>query len=240
MATAKVEVVGGLKGGIGKTRLAMLAALWLATVEGEDVHVICGDKVSQTAYDWFKDYERARAATPDMPAFPVQVTRHPFDDVDELIAELRKKHDHVVVDVGGGDVAVLAAALKWADRLFVPVGADPSDARRLRPTWKAAEMASAQSEVGGFDAWVLLSKTNHSTTLPREYRRILTGLDPETGEKLPPDATGKEAMAYPLLEAEMRYRVAYARAYGTLPTDFLDVPAVLREAGVIQNGAAKR
>ena len=230
MAKAEVDVFGALKGGTGKTRLAMMAALWLATVEGEDVHVICGDKVSQTASDWRKDYERARAANPDMPVFPVQVTRHPFDDLDELIAELRSEHDRIVVDVGGGDPAVFTAALRYAKRLFVPIGADPSEVRRLRTTWKAAEVAGADSAVGGFDAWVLLSRTDHNTTLPDEYRELLTsGTDPATGAELP---------VYPLLTAEMRRRVAYQRAYGTLPTTFLDVPDVLREAGAVRNGKA--
>lgn len=230
MADAEVDVYGALKGGVGKTRIAMLAALRLATVEGEDVHLIDGDRVSQTSNDWYRDYEKAREAAAangtDMPPFPIAVTRHPFDDLDDLVADLRRRRRRIVVDVGGGDPAVFAAALKYAKRLVVPIGADPSEVRRLRSTWKAAQLASADSEVGGFDAWVLLSRTDHQTTLPREYRDILTlGADPLTGSKLP---------VYPLLEAEMRKRVAYQRAYGTIPTDYLDVPDVLREIGVIK------
>lgn len=227
MAEAEVDVFGALKGGVGKTRAAMLAALRLATVEGEDVHLIDGDRVSQTASDWQKDYELARREKPELKPFPVKVTRHPFDDLDELVADLRREHDRVIVDVGGGDPGVFAAALKYARRLVVPIGADPSEARRLRSTWRAAQIAAADNEVGGYDAWVLLSRTDHGTTLPREYRDILTlGADPATGKELP---------VYPLLTAEMRKRVAYQRAYGTVPTDFLDVPDVLREVGMIKS-----
>ncbi|MFF7366045.1 hypothetical protein [Streptomyces sp. NPDC008125] len=215
-----VDVVGALKGGVGKTRLAMLAALYLATVEGEDVHYVDGDSVSQTGNDWYRDYERATGKT-----FPVRVTRHPFDDVDELVADLRAKHDRVIVDVGGGNASVFAAALTYANRLIVPIGADPSEIRRLRATWRAAQMAGAESAVGGFDASVLLSRTDHSTTLPGEYRDMLTsGRDAATGAELP---------VYPLLTAEMRRRVAYQRSYATVPVDYLDVPAVLAETGIL-------
>jgi cellulose biosynthesis protein BcsQ len=219
---AEVDVVGTLKGGVGKTRFAMLAALRLATVEGEDVHFIDGDSVSQTGNDWYKDYEREVGKK-----FPVKVTRHPFDDLDELVADLRGKHDRIVVDVGGGNPGVFTAALRYAKKLVVPIGADPSEIRRLRSTWKAAQTAAGDSEVGGFDAWVLLSRTDHSTSLPAEYREMLTsGRDAVSGAELP---------VYPLLTAEMRKRVAYQRAYKTVPTDFLDVPAVMAEVGMIEH-----
>ncbi|MFB8044173.1 hypothetical protein ACFC8F_23165 [Streptomyces hydrogenans] len=222
---AEVDVYGALKGGVGKTRAAMLAALRLATVEGEDVHFIDGDSVSQTGNDWAKDYQRAAKAAGLKPAFPLKVTKYPFDDLDEVIADLRRDHQRIVVDVGGGNPGVFVAALKYAKRLVVPIGADPSEVRRLASTWKAAKLAAADSEVGGFDAWVLLSRTDHGTSLPREYREILTsGKDPVTGAELP---------VYPVLEAEMRKRVAYQRAYGTVPTQYYDVPDVLREIGVL-------
>lgn len=220
VAEAEVDVVGTLKGGVGKTRLAMLAALLLAIEEDEDVHLIDADSVSQTSNDWRKDYERETKKK-----FPVQVTRHPFDDLDEVVAELRAQHRRIVIDVGGGNAGVFAAALRYAKRLVVPIGADPSEVRRLRSTWRAAQMAAADSEVGGFDAWVMLSRTDHTTTLPGEYREILTsGRDPESGKELP---------VYPLLAAEMRKRVAYQRAYAKVPADFLDVPAVLKEIGML-------
>jgi chromosome partitioning protein len=223
VADAEVDVVGTLKGGVGKTRLAILAALRLAVVDGLDVHYIDGDSVSQTGYDWYKDYERLRKKT-----FPIAVTRHPFDDLDELVADLRGRHDRIVIDVGGGNPGVFTAALRYARRLVVPIGADPSEVRRLRATWKAAQLAASDSEVGGFDASVLLSRTDHTTTLPAEYRELLTsGRDPQTGDKLP---------VYPLLKAEMRRRVAYQRMFANVPTDWLDVPAVMEEAGMMPAG----
>ncbi|MFF6976026.1 hypothetical protein GTW66_13960 [Streptomyces sp. SID5473] len=227
-STAEVDVYGMLKGGVGKTRIAMLAALRLATMEGEDVHYIDGDRVSQTGSDWYKDYQR-QARAEGLAEFPVKVTRYPLEDLDDVVEELRTKHDRIIIDVGGGDPVVFSAALKFAKRLVVPIGADPSEVRRLRSTWKAAQIAAADSEVGGFDAWVLLSRTDHSTSLPGEYREMLTsGRDKKTGAELP---------VYPVLATEMRKRVSYQRAYGTVPKQgqYYDVPDVLREIGVLRS-----
>lgn len=223
---AEVDVYGALKGGVGKTRAAMLTALYMATVKKENVHLVDGDSVSQTANYWRKDYEQKTGKE-----FPVTVTRHPFDDLDEYVADLRGKHDRVVCDIGGGNVNTFTAGLVWANRLVVPIGADPSEVRRLSATWKAAKSAAEQSEVGGFDSWVLLSKTDHTSSLPSEYRNILTGRDGVTGEEQ------EGYPVYPLLETELRKAVAYQRAYANVPTDFLHIPQLLAEIGVIKNGA---
>ena len=77
----EVDVVGTLKGGVGKTRLAMLYALYMATVRNENVHLICADSVSQTASDWRKDYEREHGKD----SFPVKVTRYPLPEIADYL-----------------------------------------------------------------------------------------------------------------------------------------------------------
>ena len=41
---------------------------------------------------------------------------------------------------------------------------------------------------------------------------------------------------YPLTETELVKRVAYQRAYGRMPTDFLDVPKLMVEVGIMKKG----
>ncbi|WP_433860097.1 ParA family protein [Streptomyces kronopolitis] len=226
MADTEVDIVGTLKGGVGKTRLAMMMALYLVTVKKRSVYLIDGDTISQTAYDWMKDAQRAPGVT-----WPERLTvvRHPFEDIDEHIDTVVKKadHDHVIGDIGGGNRAVFEAALTRAKRLFVPVGADPSETRKLPATWKSARNAAADSTVGGFAGYVVLSRTDHNTSLPREARDQLT---------VERQAAGREP--YPLCDTELVKRVAYQRAYATVPRDFLDVPALLAEVGVIEKESA--
>jgi chromosome partitioning protein len=225
VAKTTVIVVGTLKGGVGKTRLAMLMALFLAVVRGLKVHVIDGDTVSQTAHDWQQDTMRRDAqrqaenpaAAPLWPA-TVTVTRHPFDDIDAYIDSLVGTVDVIIADIGGGNRAVLEAALTRAKLFLAPVGADPSETRKLPATWKCARNAAVDSTVGGFKGYVVLSRTDHRTTLPADARAQLTsGPNP-----------------YPVCDTELRFGVAYQRAYATVPKDFLDVPALLAEVGVTE------
>jgi cellulose biosynthesis protein BcsQ len=206
---AQVIVVGALKGGVGKSRLAVMMALYLASL-GRSVHLIDGDTISQTTWKWHR-----RAAKADGWPAAVAVARHPFDDIDEHIDEHAVDVDYVVADIGGGQRSVFEAALTRAHRLLVPIGADPSEAEQLPATWTSAKDAASRSVVGGFEAYVVLSRTDHQTTLPREAREQL-------------------ADQYPLCDTELVKRVAYQRAYPTVPTDFLDVPVLLDEIGLVK------
>ncbi|WP_432182781.1 ParA family protein [Streptomyces sp. NBC_00063] len=214
----RVTVVGLLKGGVGKTRLAMLAALYLNSL-GRRVYVIDGDTVSQTAYDWQRDAKADKQIGEK--GWTIKVVRHPFEDIGEHIAEVAAsgEYDEIVADIGGGNRSVLEAALTQAHRFIAPVGADPSETRKVAGTWKSARAAAAESAVGGFEAYVVLSRTDHATTLPGEARAQLI----EAG--------------LPLCDTELRKRVAYQRAYAKVPTDFLDVPDLLQELGMVKDGA---
>ncbi|MGK5533422.1 ParA family protein [Streptomyces sp. URMC 129] len=214
---AQVIVVGTLKGGVGKTRLAMLMALYLAVVHGRTVKVFDGDTVSQTAHDWHRDAKRMGREWPA----GVEVVRHPFPDINEEIEAARSEVDHVIGDIGGGNPTVFSSALEWANLLLTPIGADESEIRRLGQTWREARTAAANSAVGGFDSYVVLSRTDHRTRQPADAREILT-----SGEGGHP--------VYPLCDTELRYRVGYSRAFARVPADFLDVPALLAEVGVAE------
>ncbi|MGW3297655.1 hypothetical protein ACWC9S_27180 [Streptomyces xiamenensis] len=217
-----VLVVGMLKGGVGKTRLAVLAALYLAQVHKRRVKLFDGDTVSQTAWYWYQDAQKEKGVTwPEL----VDVVRHPFPDINDEIEKAREQYDHVVCDIGGGNPSVFSSALEWANRLVVPIGADRSEIRRLKQTWKEAAAAGRGSSVGGFEAWVVLAKTDRRNRLPRDAREILLGRDGEP--------------VYPLCDTEMRDLVDYSRAYPFVPTDFLDVPALLEEIGVIPAGTVQ-
>lgn len=209
-AGADVTVVGALKGGVAKTRLAVMAALYLATVHKKKVHLVDGDSISQSAYKWQRHVRR----TPGLKSkWPIEVSSHPVDTIDEYIEDLEAENDVVIADIGGGNRTVFEAGLRRANRLLVPVGADPSETECLAPTWESAKAAAGKSTVGGFEAYVVLTRTDHQTSLPREARSQLEG-------------------HYPLCSTELIKRVAYQRAYKNLPTDFLDVPALLAEVGM--------
>ncbi|MFJ8628884.1 AAA family ATPase [Kitasatospora sp. NPDC093550] len=200
----QVTVIGMLKGGAGKTTSAVYLALVLRSL-GFTVVVVDADSVSQTAYGWARDAEAADTPLP----FPVE--RYPFQDLGEYVTQLRKEYDHVIVDVGGGNAALLADVLEKANRLIVTLAPSKFDQKQLAATFKQARTAAAGHEGDGFAVYVLLTRADARTSQPRDARRQL-----EEDER-------------PVLDAEIPARVEYERAIDTCPTNLDDYRAVWNE-----------
>jgi chromosome partitioning protein len=201
----EVTVIGMLKGGAAKTTSAVYLALVLAA-EGKKVVVIDADSVSQTAFGWHRD-----AIADGKTVFPVDVERYPFPDLGEYVTQLRREYDHVVVDVGGGNAALLQDVLTRANRFIVPLSPSRFDLKGIAGTFKLAKSAVHDHEADGFAVYVLLAKCNDRTTQPRDARKQLLEED------------------RPVLDAEIPLRVEYERAIDTVPTNLGDYAAVLAE-----------
>ncbi len=108
-----IIVVGGIKGGIGKTTIAINFAVMLSQ-NGQDVLLIdADDQSSSTAITAWREetykngagYALARLTGKTL---ATQVQRH------------AEKYDHVVIDVGGRDTSSQRGALVVADIYMVP------------------------------------------------------------------------------------------------------------------------
>lgn len=108
-----IIVIGGIKGGIGKTTIAINLAVMLSQ-NGQDVLLIdADDQSSSTAITAWREetykngagYALARLTGKTL---ATQVQRH------------AEKYDHVVIDVGGRDTASQRGALVVADVYMVP------------------------------------------------------------------------------------------------------------------------
>ncbi|WP_327075683.1 ParA family protein (plasmid) [Kitasatospora purpeofusca] len=200
----EVTVVAMLKGGAGKTTSAMYLATVLRAL-GSTVVVVDADSVSQTAYGWARD--AALAGTP----LPFEVERYPFPDLGEYVTQLRKEYQHVLVDVGGGNAALLADVLEKATRLIVSLTPSGFDQKQIAATFKQARSAAANHEGSGFAVYVLLVRCDGRTNQPALARRQL------------------EADERPVLETEIPQRVEYERAIDTRPANLDDYRAVWNE-----------
>lgn len=199
----RVITVGVLKGGTGKTRIAMLIALFLAVVLGRKVVVIDADSASQTASKWPLKAQ-ARGYN-----WPIEVIRHPFESLDRVIDEIRARGnvDDVVVDVGGGNHAAFLAAVRRTNLLLVPLCPDEGDIEQAPPTREAALMAASRNTVGGCMMYFLLSRCDRkSTNELADARQVLLYDGPDD-----PDGP------YPLLDVEIPLLSAYRKAYGRIP-----------------------
>jgi cellulose biosynthesis protein BcsQ len=202
-AETQVYAVGALKGGTGKTRLAMLIALLLAVVFGKRIVYFDADSASQTSSNWpLKAMKRGFK-------WPFEVIRHPFETLDEEIDKVRARGnvDYIIVDVGGGNVSAFLAAVRRSHKLLVPLCPDEGDLEQAPKTREAAYMAAARNSVGGCVMYYVLSRCENSRDKV-DAREQLLSEDPNVNG---PDGE------YPLLDTDIPMLVAYKRAFGRIP-----------------------
>lgn len=197
----KIYAVGALKGGTGKSRIAMLIALMLHSVFGLRVVVFDADSGSQTSSNWPL---KARARS-----YPwnLEVIRHPFDTLHEEIDKVaaRGDVDCIVVDVGGGNVGAFQSAVRRAHKLLVPLCPDEGDLEQAPKTRDAALMAATLNP-HGCAFYYVLSRCENSRDRA-DSRNILLWDDPDDEHQEP----------YPLVDTDIPQRTAYKRAFGRIP-----------------------
>ncbi len=108
-----ILTVGNIKGGVGKTTLAVNIAIARAS-EGRDVLLVDGDE-QQTAIT-FTDLRTEQLAQPGYIAVSLQGAA-----LRTQVRQLAPKYDDIIIDVGGRDTGSLRAALTISETLLVPV-----------------------------------------------------------------------------------------------------------------------
>jgi cellulose biosynthesis protein BcsQ len=194
----QVYAVGALKGGTGKSRLAMLMALMLRTVFGRTVVVFDADSGSQTSSNWpVKAQQRGYD-------WDIEVIRHPFDTLHTEIDKIKARGnvDYVIVDVGGGNVGAFQSAVRRANKLLVPLCPDEGDLEQAPKTRDAALMAATLNPYGCAFYFVL-----NRCEVSRDREESRSVLNFESPEHEP----------YPLLDTDIPQLVAYKRAFGRIP-----------------------
>lgn len=130
-----VILIGGEKGGTGKTTLATnLAAL--RSNEGRDVLLVDTDKQG-SASDWAAVREEIEGVShiPCVQVFGKQVTSQ--------IQDLSERYDDLIVDAGGRDSVELRSAMVVTDRFYVPLQASQFDVWTIERMEELVEQAQA-------------------------------------------------------------------------------------------------
>jgi chromosome partitioning protein len=108
-----VLVIGGTKGGSGKTLLATNLTVFRA-VEGHDVLLIDADEQG-SAMDFTRQRQRRMAGEAGYTAIQTREA-----DVAVQVRRMSPKYGDIIIDVGGRDTASQRAALVVADCLLIP------------------------------------------------------------------------------------------------------------------------
>lgn len=130
-----VVLVGGEKGGTGKTTFATNMAA-LRAGEGRDVLLVDTDKQG-SASDWaaVRDEVDRVPRVSCVQVFGKQVTSQ--------IQDLAGRYDDLIVDAGGRDSVELRSAMVVADRFYVPMQASQFDVWTIEQMEELVEQAQA-------------------------------------------------------------------------------------------------
>lgn len=206
-----VILVGGTKGGSGKTTLATNIAQALAA-RGQDVCLLDADPQSSAAR-W------AERRAEQHPTRPVVHCVQRNGDVRTTAADLAGRYGHVVIDAGGRDSRELRSALLAAELFLTP----------LRPSQLDIETLADLGEV-------LAATCLYNPTLRSHSVLSIAPTNPKVGEVA--DARGALGAAYaasmPLLTAVARDRKVYRDAVlAGLGVSELDNPLATAEMNAL-------
>lgn len=158
-----IILIGGEKGGSGKSCLAQNIAVYLQQ-KGKDVLLLDADPQGTT-----NDWAREREENDEVPTLPcVQAS----GNLRQTLKDLSKRYDNVVIDCGGQDSEALRSAMTVATHMLLPFRPKRRDLKTLVQVEQLVKLASAVNP----DLYVRAVITQ-CPTLPSQVQRILDAKD---------------------------------------------------------------
>jgi len=167
-----IILIGGEKGGTGKTTIATNLSAWLAG-SGRDVLLVDADR--QGTARWWCDRRQETEGVST-----IQCVQR-YGKLQATIRDMASRFDDVIIDCGGQDSNELRSAMLVAEAMFIPVQASILDLVTLEHVAELVE--SAQINNPELRAHVFLSKapTNQSS----EEKAALKALEQALPEGIP-------------------------------------------------------
>ena len=118
-----IILVGGEKGGSGKSCLAQNIAVYLCTEKKANVLMVDCDP-QRTTSDWIQE----RKANESLP--PINCIQL-YGKIRNELLSLRQHYDYVVIDCGGQDNLALRSSMAVADHILIPIRPKRRDLRTV-------------------------------------------------------------------------------------------------------------
>lgn len=154
-----ILVLGGEKGGSGKSCLAQNLAVWLQR-QNHDVLLVDADPQG-TSVDWGREREQ----NPDLPDLQIESVQ---GDIRKTLLDRAKRYDVIVVDAGGADSVALRSALTVATYALLPFRPKRRDLKTLGHVEELINLARAVNP-----ELVAKAVITQCPSLPSQVARIL-------------------------------------------------------------------
>ena len=160
-----IVLIGGEKGGTGKTTIATNLAAMRA-INKHDVLLVDTDKQgSASAWSDIRDFHNIKTRVPNVQKFGSNLASD--------IRDFKNRYEDIVIDAGGRDSVELRAAMTVADLMYVPVQASQFD------IWTLSIINDLVSQAKGFNPhltpYILINRatTNPVVNEVEESRSVL-------------------------------------------------------------------
>lgn len=158
-----ILVLGGEKGGSGKSCLAQNLAVWLHKRK-HDVLLLDADPQG-TSLDWAREREQ----NPDLPDIVVEIAN---GDIRKTLIDRSKRYEMIVVDAGGADSVALRSALTVATHALLPFRPKRRDLKTLPHVEEMINLAKSVNP-----NLIAKSVITQAPSLPSQVQRILESKD---------------------------------------------------------------
>ncbi|MBU0945005.1 MAG: AAA family ATPase [Proteobacteria bacterium] len=145
-----IVLIGGEKGGTGKTTLATNIAAMLA-LQGKDVLLMDTDRQGTSSF-----WATVREETEIEPR--IACVQKFGKGLASQVRDLAERYDEIIIDAGGRDSIELCYSLGVCDRAYIPVQPFQFDIWTLRQMDDLVEMAQALNE--NLQAFIVLNRVS--------------------------------------------------------------------------------
>lgn len=160
-----IVMIGGIKGGTGKSTIATNLAAYLAH-QGADVLLLDVDPQA-SAYKWAMRRQENHADAPKVNT--AQASGRVFD----VVRDVAKRYEHIVIDSGGHASDAMKSAMLSVQKLYVPLRPSQADLETMgEMVAMVADVQALNSALQAFSL-VSLASTNPAVFEAQEAREAL-------------------------------------------------------------------
>ena len=165
-----ILLIGGEKGGTGKSTIATNLAVSLAH-NGEEVLIMDCDPQS-TSSKWLSRRQK-NTTNENLPKiFGIQKTGDIFDTIEDV----KNRYKHIIIDAGGRDSEELRTAMVGCDKMYMPLKASQPDLETSKHMLHLVKLAKKLNPKLSAVMVISMASTNPSLNEDKEARELLAGL----------------------------------------------------------------